>query len=853
MRGSTSSRALLVLSVFSAVIAVGAGSAHAQTAVIYEGFDYPDTELLGGQDGGTGFVGPWANTNGDNNPTILAGSIAWGDLPTSGNYAHGAALNCLYRPIGTTLADAGLMADGATLWFSYVEDTLGQNMTNLDFNFALATDPLEGYYPPQLSYDNRMNLRNDGFGIGVSNSTTRVRGAYWQDDGDGDGWGEVHRTDTTLVLNNSDNSRAMIVGKIEWGADAAADETITLYAPGTDLVIGDPILELTTPALDQSLFDTLAIEWKDTPSIDEIRFGATYESAIGYISVFWDLNGTTAGAGADGAGAAPGIWDATATNWNPEVDGTGATDVWTPGSVAAFAAGTDATGTYEVTVNGQRDIRGLSFEEGTVTLLTGTDGALRMIASCVVDVASGATAIVATPITEDATPRALTKKGDGTLTLSVANTYTGPTTVNAGRLNINAGSIATLNVPAGRADLNSPGTATTANVSGTGLLALGGTVGELNVTGGTVNVNAGATATTATLSGGTVNAGSNALAVTDTLTTGGGYTVAYTAGGAATSFTAGGANIRDDDAARTITLSGGTLTVSAGGGDVPAGYGVYYDFEDAENLGNDVSDKNIDLAPTGDAVAQAAGVTGSMALDLTAQSADDGLTGDNGYFGGTIMARSYSFWLDPDGLNDGSTLYKEGGGTNGVEIRIDADGFVDFHCRDGGGGSGKTLTSSTNVGDETGFTHVVVIYDNDAMSLYINGGLEGSLADAGFDGDNLDSHATTTGVGINNGTVDTGTRGFDGLIDDFVIWDKGLTPAEVTQAYKAGFPSGIDLPNTAIAVTSNSTLTMDAGSNHRLGTVTLSGGSQLTLSGATTVSFSGLAGQRHVVRQPPVL
>jgi hypothetical protein len=255
------------------------GPLRAANPVIYEPFDYAAGSRINGQNGGIGFAGPWQITN--NNPIIQAASVSWGALQTSGNYLYGTALTCFYRPIGTTLSDAGLMADGATLWFSYVEDTYGQNMTNLDFNFALATDPLVGKYPTQTDYNNRMNLRNNGFGIGVSNSTTTVTGAYWLDDGDGDGYGEVHGTNTTLVLNNTSKSRVFVVGKIVWGANAAANETITLYTPGTNLTMGNPILTLTTPALNQSQFDTLAIEWKDTPSIDEIRFGATYEDVIG--------------------------------------------------------------------------------------------------------------------------------------------------------------------------------------------------------------------------------------------------------------------------------------------------------------------------------------------------------------------------------------------------------------------------------------------------------------------------------------------------------------------------------------------------------------------------------------------
>jgi len=436
MRVSISLRAGLVLSVFSAVIAAGAGSAHAVT-VIYEGFDYASGGYLSGQNGGIGFAGPWQYTR--TNPVIRTGSLTWGDLVVSGNYVQNLSTGGIYRPIGTALADAGLMADGETLWFSYVEDCLAQNMTNLDFNFALGTDRFVAG-TSALEYPQRMNFVNNGSGIGVSNSTTRVQGAYWLDDGDGDGYGEVHATNTPLILNNTTNSRALIVGKIVWGANASAGEKITLYAPGADLVLGTPILDAwTTPALDQSQFDTLAIEWKDTPSIDEIRFGHTYDDVITFPTAYWDLNGTDPNACTGGGNTAAGTWDAATATWNLLSDGTGSTSSWTPGSVAAFAAGSDATGSYTVTVSGTRDMGGLSFYQGSVTLAPADENAaLRMTRDTPVFVASGLTATIATAITDNGTAWQLTKIGTGMLAISGSGTLGsgGNVTVSGGSVDL---------------------------------------------------------------------------------------------------------------------------------------------------------------------------------------------------------------------------------------------------------------------------------------------------------------------------------------------------------------------------------------------------------------------------------
>ena len=86
--------------------------------------------------------------------------------------------------------------------------------------------------------------------------------------------------------------------------------------------------------------------------------------------VYWDSNGNTTA----GAGATPtGTWG-TSLFWNTDSGGLGAsaTAGWTAGDTAVFSAGTDATGSYTVTVSGTQTAGGLNVEEGTVALATGT-------------------------------------------------------------------------------------------------------------------------------------------------------------------------------------------------------------------------------------------------------------------------------------------------------------------------------------------------------------------------------------------------------------------------------------------------------------------------------------------------
>jgi autotransporter-associated beta strand protein len=96
------------------------------------------------------------------------------------------------------------------------------------------------------------------------------------------------------------------------------------------------------------------------------------------------------------------------------------------GDTVVFAAGGAATGSYTVNVSGSRTVAAMKFEEGNTTLSGGT------ISSGTYDVASGATGTISSAVAGD-----VTKTGPGTLTLTANNTYTGSTTVQAGKLVVN--------------------------------------------------------------------------------------------------------------------------------------------------------------------------------------------------------------------------------------------------------------------------------------------------------------------------------------------------------------------------------------------------------------------------------
>jgi len=373
-------------------------------------------------------------------------------------------------------------------------------------------------------------------------------------------------------------------------------------------------------------------------------------------SAYWDLNGTAAGAG---GGTPAGSW--AGANWNAVAGGTGSTAAWTAGNTAVFAAGGDATGAYSVTVDGTQDIGGLVFEEGTVTLTGGT--ALRMTGTTMINVAPGRTATIATAISEDAPSRPLIKKGDGTLILSGAGSYTGETWVVDGTLRLGAVDA----LPGASAvtvgDYGGGGAAATLDLNGNSV-----TLGHLTlVDNATVTTSGAATLTTAAL---TYNAG--ALTLGSTAVSAGALTVnadldisgsTVTADTAVTvnnaSLTVGG-----PVATQTLTLNGGSIV----GGSATAS--VKYSLANIPVYSADITGAAADLVigegQTNDATVKLTGTNntygGITRIDdgFLEVSADAGNLGSGRLtFNGGILQTSGTFERQLGAAND---VYFQGGG-----------------------------------------------------------------------------------------------------------------------------------------------------------------------------------------------
>ncbi|MCX5653612.1 MAG: autotransporter-associated beta strand repeat-containing protein [Planctomycetota bacterium] len=501
-------------------------------------------------------------------------------------------------------------------------------------------------------------------------------------------------------------------------------------------------------------------------------------------------------------------------------------------------------GTLQIGNAGSLGIGNVTFQGGTLKYATGLNTDL---SGQIPTVAGGQIAKIDTNgnAVEFASPivgaGGLHKLGDGSLTLSHAGTAIGPATVYAGSLNVNAGTVAALNVPTG----------------GTASLA-GSVSGALTVTGGTVNVVSGATVATAALSAGAVAAtGGNTLAVTSTLKDSASTQFAWTAG-AGSAFLASGANLIDPGVARTVTLTGGTLTISKTA--MPSSNMIWLDASNIDGSNNATLTNGAPVATWVDksgvgnnATASddqrpsfvASNINGTPALRFNPGTGDANPDAPQHMNLGDLSAQF---------SNSAATLFvvaapDESGpdwrynlfGNRDNDERWVAQTWNESHPGSfrGGRSDGYSLDQWPTTG-----AHIFVLESNtDLFRMLIDGT---NLGDLGADWHNGEGQNWTVGDRPSGGQALRGDIAELLLFNDKLTADEmnnvgGYLAAkyEIASGYTGSIGGTIDLQYTAIGATSTSTLSLPAGAGS-LGGVSLSGaGTQLTLSGATSVTFNG--------------
>ena len=409
--------------VVTAVPLVGAVTAGAATVLpLYDGLNYSATgnpPLGTSNSNNAGSPGQWLfQGNNTVEPRIFSGSLTYPGLPPSvGNKVQldtttptGADASRLY--IGTINK-----TDVPTLYYSYVLNVPTSNATASPFFAGFDNSTNTTYHQFGATYIQKDLSDGTKFDLGIGfagnrNFTTGLTPG------------------TTLFVVGSYTFQG--IANLDVFTAPAAVPTAE-PAPGTHTV-SSPGVDATTNNVISKFFVRGNSGEMNGIQIDEVRIGTTWAdvAAKGY---YWDINGADPGSN----GATPsGTWDGVATNFTSDPTGGAGTltATATRGDTMIFSAGSDATGSYTVTVSGTQKAGAVNVKNGNVTFSGG--GALTVGRF---EIPAGSSATVSSTVNGGETNGAVLKSGDGNVTFSAANTYAGGTTIAGGGMGIGIDSV----------------------------------------------------------------------------------------------------------------------------------------------------------------------------------------------------------------------------------------------------------------------------------------------------------------------------------------------------------------------------------------------------------------------------
>lgn len=596
-----------------------------------------------------------------------------------------------------------------------------------------------------------------------------------------------------------------------------------------------------------------------------------FPSLLAQSTVFWDVNGITAGGSA--GTTADGVWGSSANNWG-NASGNVATAAWVSGNHANFSAGTGVTGASLVTLDGTQTLGNLTVDEGSVTLSGGS-----------LNFGTGARTLIVAPsalltVNSDiAANGSLSLRGTATFGGAVTNAVSGNaidigTAATNARLNLSGG--ATFTAASGAIRLGVNGTASSGNTgalyqSGTGSVSvLSFTMGTASGTGAAnssyyrlsgsatlgasnlVLASAGATSTTAVFdqAGGTVNIGAFAR-ITNTASgaasmnlTGGTFNFSGTGANNDTSFVVGYANGRGELNVRgSALLNLGTTALRVSGNAASSGF--------------------VSLATGGTIAASsviAGGGSGALVFDggtLRATAASANFIGTANNFVQAGGAR-----IDSNGFNvtvSQALQAPSGDGVRSVAVANGGSGFLGAPLVGitGGGGSGATGYAVMSA-DGTQVVSIVITspgsgYTSAPTVTLVGGGGTGAVLGTVDLSANTSGALTKTGAGILTLTA-ANTYAGGTFVNAGGIATSGagsLGSGDVTVAAGASLTLGnaASIADDAILFFSQGASVTLSGGTESLGNIVL-GSSGIVASGLYTAdqlnAYFGLAGGNEV-------
>jgi len=268
---------LTIAAVAMAILVLTAASANAKI-VLEEQFIYEPLQAnIDGQNGGTGFDGPWVSTISHGRIYYLVEGLSFPSLPVAGNALsrYGSAGRAQANRLLSAESQAALTGDNTTIWFSVLFQEPANQYRHGTFLFGTEA----------FTTDGTPTLAAAGYGFGFT-----IQAAP---SGSTQGNGTINAiafngsTAPIVVAGtftpNPINATVLIVGKINWKPDGTPDELFLFNVTdlSTEPAEGMAIVSITNLDFDQSAFDTVALWDSNNAITDEIRFGNTFADVMG--------------------------------------------------------------------------------------------------------------------------------------------------------------------------------------------------------------------------------------------------------------------------------------------------------------------------------------------------------------------------------------------------------------------------------------------------------------------------------------------------------------------------------------------------------------------------------------------
>ena len=158
----------------------------------------------------------------------------------------------------------------------------------------------------------------------------------------------------------------------------------------------------------------------------------------------------------------------------------------------------------------------------------------------------------------------------------------------------------------------------------------------------------------------------------------------------------------------------------------------------------------------------------------------------NDFFNGTENGiYTISFWTKY--FQENTTIFYKGGSWKESDISITSEKKVEYSFKNGTNSTSNFLTSNTSL-ERDKWYNITIIHVSGEIKLYINGTFETQLQINDVVDWSTSINSQCAGVGMhfgknyNNCTID---RGYYGVIDDFGIWDRGLSEQEIQNIYNS--------------------------------------------------------------------